>query len=79
MARMRAPYSSRISTPGMSAALFGGGVKAIIPIQSWRKKYIEVLPSQPLMNVYRILQKVSLLLSLSTFYPHLQVLSLLMV
>lgn len=56
MARMSASYSSHISTPGMSAAPFGGGVKAIIPIQLWRKKYIEVLPSQPLMNVYRIMQ-----------------------
>lgn len=67
-ARMRASYSSHISTPGMSAALFGGGVKAIIPIQLWRKKYVEVLPSPPLMNVYGIKQWVSLLLSLSTCF-----------
>lgn len=53
---MRALHSSPISIPGMRAALFGGGVKAIIPVQLGIKKYREVLPSQPLMNVYRIMQ-----------------------
>lgn len=55
-AGMRALHSSPISIPGMRAALFGGGVKAIIPVQLGIKKYREVLPSQPLMNVYRIMQ-----------------------
>ncbi|KAK2540526.1 hypothetical protein Q9233_001398 [Columba guinea] len=62
---MRPSCSSHISMPGMSAALFDGGVKMIIPVQSWRKKSIEGLPSQTLVNVCRIMQEVSLLLSLS--------------
>lgn len=71
IARMRASCSSHISTPGMSATLFGGGVKAIVPTQSQRKKCIELLPSQPLMSVYRVMQEVSLPLPLSTCLIHI--------
>lgn len=71
MAKMRPSCSSHISMPGMSAALCGGGVKMIIPVQSWRKKSIEGLLSQALVNVCRIMQEVSLLLSLSTCFIHI--------
>lgn len=49
-------HPSHTSTPGMSAALFGGGVRAIIPILWWKRTCTEELPSQPLMNVYRKMQ-----------------------
>lgn len=80
MARTRVSHPSHTSTSGMSAALFGGGVRAIIPILWWKGTCIEGLPSQPLMNVYRKNAEFSLLLFLSSCFIHIfRLLSLLMV